>query len=107
MFVCYMKFYFCCLVAKLYLTFATPCTVAHQAILSYGFPRQEYWSRLSFPSARDRQDLIIKLVSPALQAGSLSLNHQGSLNVIVVPECPEISTYSHVWTFFPLLFHIS
>ena len=29
--------------------FATPWTVAHQALLSMGFPRQEYWSRLPFP----------------------------------------------------------
>ena len=31
-------------------SYATPWTVAHQAPLSMGFPRQEYWSRLSFPS---------------------------------------------------------
>ena len=29
--------------------FATPWTVAHQAPLSMGFSRQEYWSRLPFP----------------------------------------------------------
>ena len=28
--------------------FATPCTVAHQAPLSMGFSRQEYWSGLPF-----------------------------------------------------------
>ena len=28
----------------------TPWTVAHQAPLSMGFPRQEYWSGLPFPS---------------------------------------------------------
>ena len=28
----------------------TPCIVAHQAPLSMGFPRQEYWSALQFPS---------------------------------------------------------
>ena len=31
-------------------TLVTPWTVAHQAPLSMGFPRQEYWSRLQFPS---------------------------------------------------------
>ena len=31
-------------------TFATPWTVACQASLSMGFPRQNYWSGLSFPS---------------------------------------------------------
>ena len=30
--------------------FATPWTVAHQAPLSMGFPRQEYWSELLLPS---------------------------------------------------------
>ena len=30
--------------------FVTPWTVAHQALLSMGFPRQEYWSGLPFPS---------------------------------------------------------
>ena len=33
--------------------FVTPWTVAHQASLSMGFPKQEYWSELSFPSAED------------------------------------------------------
>ena len=40
----------CCLVAKLCPALATPWTVAHQAPLSMGFPRQEYWSGLPFPS---------------------------------------------------------
>ena len=30
--------------------FVTTWTVAHQAPLSMGFPRQEYWSGLPFPS---------------------------------------------------------
>ena len=33
--------------------FATPWTVAHQSPLSVGFPRQEYWSGLPFPSPGD------------------------------------------------------
>ena len=33
--------------------FATPWTVAHQAPLSMGFSRQEYWSGLPFPSPGD------------------------------------------------------
>ena len=32
------------------LTFATPWTVANQAPLSTGFPKQEYWSGLPLPS---------------------------------------------------------
>ena len=33
--------------------FATPWSIAHQAFLSLGFPRQEYWSGLSFPPPGD------------------------------------------------------
>ena len=36
--------------------FETPWTVAHQAPLSLGFSRQEYWSGLSFPSPGDLPD---------------------------------------------------
>ena len=44
----------------------TPWTVAHQASLSMGFSRQEYWSGLPFPSPEDLPDPGIKLTSPAL-----------------------------------------
>ena len=47
----------------------TPWTVAHQALLSMGFSRQEYWSRLPFPSAEDLPNPGIEpasLTSPAL-----------------------------------------
>ena len=33
--------------------FVTPQTVAHQALLSIGFPRQECWSELPFPPPGD------------------------------------------------------
>ena len=44
--------------------------VAHQAPLSMGFSRQEYWSGLPFPSPGDLPDSGIELRSPALQADS-------------------------------------
>ena len=47
--------------------FATPWTVAHQAALSVGFPRQEYWSGLPFLSPRDLSRSGIKALSPALE----------------------------------------
>ena len=37
-----------CLVARSSQLFVTPWTVARQALLSVGFPRQEYWSGLPF-----------------------------------------------------------
>ena len=52
--------------------FATPWTVAHQAPLSMGFSRQEYWSELPFPSLGDLPDPGMEPRSPALQASSLS-----------------------------------
>ena len=36
-----------------------------------GFPRQEYWKQLPFPSPGDLPDLGIKPRSPALQGDSL------------------------------------
>ena len=59
------------LVAKSCLTLVTPWTVACQAPLSMGFPRQDYWNGLPFPSPRDLPDPGIKPGSPALQADSL------------------------------------
>ena len=51
--------------------FATQLTVAFQTPLSMGFSRQEYWSRLPFPSPGDLPDPEIKSSSPVLQADSL------------------------------------
>ena len=50
---------------------ATPWTVACQAPLSVGFPRQEYWSGLPFSSPGDFPYPGIEPRSPVLQAGSL------------------------------------
>ena len=41
------------LVTKSCASFASPWTLAHQAPLSIGFSRQEYWSGLPFSSPRD------------------------------------------------------
>ena len=59
------------LVSKLCLTLATLWTVAHQAPLSIGFSRQEYWSGLTFPSLRAFPNTGIESGSPALQADDL------------------------------------
>ena len=62
--------------------FATPWTVAHQAPLSMGFSRQEYWSGLPCcPPPADLSDPGIEPVSPAspsLQADSLLSGHRRS-----------------------------
>ena len=51
--------------------FATPWTVAHQAPLSMGISRQEYWSGMPCPSPGDLPDPGIETGSPSLQADSL------------------------------------
>ena len=43
--------------------------IAHQAPLSMGFPRQEYWSGLLFPSPGDLSDPGVELMSLALAVG--------------------------------------
>ena len=53
--------------------FATPQTIAHQATLSIGFPRQEYWSGLPFPSPGDPPDPEIEPTSPALAGGFFTI----------------------------------
>jgi len=46
--------------------FATPWTIVCQAPLTMGFLRQEYWSRLPFPSPGDLPNSESEPVSPAL-----------------------------------------
>ena len=58
--------------------FVTPMDCSLPVPLSMGFPRQEYWSGLPFLSPEDLPDPGIESASPALQADSLPLNHQGS-----------------------------
>ena len=53
------------------LLFATLWIMALQAPMPTGFPRQEYWSGLPFPSPGDLLNPGIKLRSSALQADCL------------------------------------
>ena len=61
-----------CLVTPVQL-FVTPWTMVHQIPLSMGFPRQEYWSGLSFPSPGD---LPNPWIEPMSSVDSLLLSHQ-------------------------------
>ena len=65
--------------------FAALRTVAHQAPLSMGFSRQEYWSGLPFPSSGDLHDPGIKpksLTSPALAGRFFTTEPPGKLSNI-------------------------
>ena len=61
---------------------ATPWTVAHQAPLSMGFPRQEYWSGLPFPPPEDLPDPGIKPMSPALAGGFFTTELLGKPSIL-------------------------
>ena len=102
--------------------FEIPRTIAHQATLSMGFSRQEYWSGLPFSPPGDLPDPGIDPESPELQADSLAseqliwlldcifeyffeLNHNKVLQlwtICCINLCgPEILIYYQVtyWTF--------
>ena len=77
--------------------FVTPWTVAHQASLSMGFYRQEYWSGLSFPSPVDLSNTGIEPRSPTLQADTLTSEPPGSPSLVnsqsvssVAQSCPTL-----------------
>ena len=86
------------LVAKSCPTLVTPWAVAHQASLSMGFSRQEYWSGLPLSSPGDFPNPGIKSGSPALQADSLLTELRGKPSAsawliikvhLEVEVCPE------------------
>ena len=74
--------------------FATPWTVAHQAPLSMGFSRQEYWRRLPCPSAgifltQGSNPCLLRLLH--WRAGSLPLVPPGK------PQLHLVKAKSWVW----------
>ena len=73
----------------------TPWAVAHQALLSMGFPRQEYWSGLPSPTPGDVPNPELKPRSPAWQADSLPSEPLGkAMNT-------EVGSLSHLQGIFP------
>ena len=60
--------------------FVTSWTVTRQAPTSVGFPRQEYWSGLPFPSPGDLPDPRIKPMTPALAGRFFTTEPPGKLS---------------------------
>ena len=95
--------------------FLTLWTVAHQAPLSMGFFRQEYWSGLPCPPPGDLPDPGIEpatLAAPASQADSLPLSHQGSLKsagemILAIGTVPCHSNCKMILCLPPCFFPIS
>ena len=66
---------------------ATSWTLAHPDPLSMGFPRQEHWSGLPFPSPGDLSDPGIKPMSTTLAGGFFTtepLGNPQSIQVITI-----------------------
>ena len=61
--------------------FSTLWTVVHQAPLSMGFSRGEYWSGVPFPSLGDLPNPGVEPGSPALQADALPSEPPGKSKV--------------------------
>ena len=59
----------------------TPRILASQFPLSMGFPRQEYWSELPFPSPWDLPDPEIEPISPILAGGFFTAEPPGKSKV--------------------------
>ena len=61
-------------------TLCDPMDCSHQVSMSMGFPRQEYWSGLPFPSPGDLSDPGIESRSPvslALAGGFFTIKGHG------------------------------
>ena len=68
--------------------FETSWTIAHQAPLSKGFPKQECWSGVLFPCPGHLPIPGIEPVSPVFQADSLPLIHL--LTAKSLQSCPTL-----------------
>ena len=69
--------------------FAASWTVACQAPLSVGFPREECWSGVPSPTPGDLPDPgmePVSLVSPALAGGSFTTEPSGKLDDVIKDE---------------------
>ena len=95
------------------LLFVTPWTVAHQAPLSMGFSRQEYWSGLPYLPPGDLPDPgidLASLTSAALAGGFFTASAIVHMNWLQIqgqvvsvtwkgetlsPTCATLDTWSH------------
>ena len=76
-----------------------PWAIACQTLLFMGFPRQEYWSGLPFPSPGDLSDPEIKSTSPTLAGRFLTTEPPGCVCVCVLQKTyrEKILTWEGGW----------
>ena len=90
--------------------FVIPWTVAHQTLLSMGFPRQEYWSGLAFPSPGDLPDQGSNLGLLHCRRILYSLSCQGSQVPQMLWERQLVNlpqSFFCVWFFFKVNMRLS
>jgi len=68
---------------------STIWTVAHQAPLSMGFPKQEYWSGLLFPSAGDLPNPGTEPASPPSVGGFFTTEPPGKPSLLLEVHISE------------------
>ena len=99
-FSCNKEWYYnrsCCLVTKSCLILLRPHR-PQQAPLSIGFPRQEHWSRLSFPSPGDLSNTRTEPASPALTREFFSREAPSIIVLeLVTRESPSITGLQSIW----------
>ena len=79
--------------------FVTPWTVAHQALLSKGFPSQGYWSGLSFPSPGVLPLPGIKSTSPALAGRVLYHRTTREAQIYIERDIRYKHIYIHIYVY--------
>ena len=72
---------------------ATPWTVAHQAPLSVGFSRQDYWSGLPSPSPKRLMKVckikmitVLSKIPPSTNEGKILSFHLHLMEFVLIPE---------------------
>ena len=84
----------CCLLFSCYIvseSFATPWTLAHQAPLCMGFPRQEYWSGLPSPSLGNVPNPETETSSPTLTGRFFTTEPSWKPQIIINVEKIHVS----------------
>ena len=82
--------------------FVTPWAVSHQALLSMGFPRQEYWSGLPFPSPGDLPNPGIPFKCLSFPPGEY-FAHFRRLNIYLKNDYRLVSHLPFPFPQFPIL----